>query len=94
MTVIRLRGERFVLRPPRTNDERRTLQWVAEHYPIERIREEATLLLASIRCTARPGGKKCQASAVRRCLLCKRAICGAHSIKVRSDTLGGSYMCA
>src|SRR5690348_15765037 len=85
MTVIRLRGERYVLQSPRHDEDRRKLRWIAEHYPIEAIRKEAELLLASVRCTAKPTGKACQASARRRCYLCERAICGRHSVKVHSD---------
>jgi hypothetical protein len=76
--------------PPRNDDDRSKLRWIAEHYPVEAVRQEATLLLTAIRCTAKPGGKACTASARRRCYLCERAICGRHSVKVRSD-LGGSY---
>lgn len=90
MTVVKLRGERFTLRPPRNDDERRKLHWIAEHYPVEQVRQEATLLLAAVQCTAKPAGKPCSASARRRCYLCERAMCGRHSVKVQSD-LGGSF---
>jgi len=76
MTVVKLRGERFTLQPPRSDDERRKLRWIAEHYPVERVRQEAVLLLAAIQCSARPAGKLCSAPAKRRCYLCERAICG------------------
>lgn len=90
MTVVKLKGERYTLQPPRNDDDRSKLRWIAEHYPVEAVRQEATLLLAAIRCTAKPAGKTCTAAARRRCSLCGRAICGRHSVKVRSD-LGGSY---
>ncbi len=90
MTVVKLRGERYTLQPPRNDDDRSKLRWIAEHYPVEAVRQEATLLLAAIRCTAKPAGKACAASARLRCYLCERAICGRDSVKVRSD-FGGSY---
>ena len=90
MTVVKLRGERYTLQPPCSEEERRKLLWIAEHYPVELVRQEATMLLNAIRCTAKPAGKACYASARRRCYLCERAICSKHSIKVHSD-LGGKY---
>jgi len=90
MSVIKLQGVRFTLRIPTTAEERRKLQWVADHYPVDRIREEAKLLLDAIICTARPARKQCERPARLRCYLCQRAVCEAHCVKVESG-LGGSY---
>lgn len=83
MTTVKLRGEKFVLRVPTNEDERHKLTWISQHYPVEDVRKEAAWLLTGPRCSAHPRGKVCEASAVRRCSICERAICKRHSVKLK-----------